>query len=152
MKLDPGGSRFVRSRSHDVPAETSAPCAQILVSNPALQWRNQGSPVHHQLPEFTQNHFHWVSDAVQKSHSLSSLLLLPSIVPSIRVFSNESVLLIRWPKYRSLRFIISPSNEYSGLISLRLDWFDLLEIQGTLKSLLQHHNCVPLHGTQMGGK
>ena len=68
------------------------------------------------------------------------LLLLPSIFPSIRVFSSESVLLIRWPKYWSLSFSISPSNEYSGLISFRMDWLDLLAIQGTLKSLLQHHS------------
>ena len=68
------------------------------------------------------------------------LLLLPSIFPSIRVFSNESVLHIRWPKYWSLCFSISPSNEYSGLISFRMDWLDLLAVQGTLKSLLQHHS------------
>ena len=68
------------------------------------------------------------------------LLFLPLIFPSIRVFSNESVLHIRWPKYWSFSFSISPSNEYSGLISFRFDWFDLLEVQGTLKSLLQHHN------------
>ena len=68
------------------------------------------------------------------------LLLLPSIFPSIRVFSNESVLCIRWPKYWSFRFNISPSNEYSGLISFRMDWLDLLAVQGTLKSLLQHHS------------
>ena len=68
------------------------------------------------------------------------LLLLPSIFPSIRVFSNESVLHIIWPKYRSFSFSISPSNEYSGLISFRMDWLDLLAVQGTLKSLLQHHN------------
>ena len=68
------------------------------------------------------------------------LLLLPSIFPSIRVFSNESALHIRWPKYWSFSFRISPSNEYSGLISFRMDWLDLLAIQGTLKSLLQHHN------------
>ena len=68
------------------------------------------------------------------------LLFLPSIFPSIRVFSNESVLCIRWPKYWSFSFSISPSNEYSGLISYRIDWFDLLAVQGTLKSLLQHHN------------
>ena len=70
----------------------------------------------------------------------SPLLLLPSIFPSIRVFSNESVLHIRWPKYWSFSFNISPSNVYSGLISLRMDWLDLLAVQGTLKSLLQHHN------------
>ena len=69
-----------------------------------------------------------------------SLLLLPSIFPSIRVFSNESVLLIRWPKYWSFSFSISPSNEYSGLISFKMDWLDLLEVQGTLKSLLQCHS------------
>ena len=68
------------------------------------------------------------------------LLLLPSIFPSIRVFSNESVLRIRWPKYWSFSFIISPSNEYLGLISFRMDWLDLLAVQGTLKSLLQHHS------------
>ena len=68
------------------------------------------------------------------------LLLPPSIFPSIRVFSNESVLCIRWPKYWSLSFSISPSNEYSGLISFRMDWLDLLEVQGTLKSLIQHHS------------
>ena len=68
------------------------------------------------------------------------LLLLPSIFPSIRVFCSESVLCIRWPKYWSFSFSISPSNEYSGLISFRMDWFDLLAVQGTLKSLLQHHS------------
>ena len=68
------------------------------------------------------------------------LLLLPSILPSIRVFSNELALCIRWPKYWSFSFSISPSNEYSGLISFRIDWFDLLTVQGTLKSLLQHHS------------
>ena len=68
------------------------------------------------------------------------LFLLPSIFPSIRVFSNESVLHIRWPKYWSFSFSISPSNEYSGLISFRIDWLDLLAVQGTLKSLLQHHS------------
>ena len=71
------------------------------------------------------------------------LLLLPSIFPSIRVFSNESILCIRWPKYGSFSFSISPSNEYSGLISFRVDWFDLLAVQGTLKSLFQHHNSKP---------
>ena len=68
------------------------------------------------------------------------LLLLPSIFPSIKVFSNESVLCVRWPKYWSFSFSISPSNEYLGLISFRMDWFDLLAVQGTLKSLLQHHS------------
>ena len=95
-----------------------------------------GLPVHHQLPEFTQTHVHWVGDAIQPSILCRPLLLLPSIFPSIRVFSNESVL-IRWSKYWS--FSISLSNEYSGLISFKIDWFDLCT-QGTLKSLLQHHS------------
>ena len=82
----------------------------------------------------------WVSDAIQPFHSLSFLLLLPSIFPSIRVFSNESALCIRWSKYWSFSLSISPSNEYSGLISFRIDWFDLLVVQGTLKSLLQCHS------------
>ena len=99
-----------------------------------------GFPVHHQLPEFTQAHVHWVSDAIQLSRPLSSLLLLPSIFPSIRVFSNESVLPIRWPKYWSFSFNISSSKEYSGLISIKMDWLDLFEVQGTLKSLFQHHS------------
>ena len=98
-----------------------------------------GLPVHHQLPEFTQTHVHRVGDAIQPSHPLSS----PSPVPnpsSIRVFSNESTLHIRWPKYWSFIFSISPSNEHPGLISFRMDWLDLLAVQGTLKSLLQHHS------------
>ena len=94
-----------------------------------------GLPVQHQLLEFTQTHVHRVGDAIQPSHPLSPLLLLPSIFPGIRVFSNESALCIRWPKYWSFSFTISPSNEYSGLISFRIDLLDLLAVQGTLKSL-----------------
>ena len=93
-----------------------------------------------QLPEFTQTHAHRVGDATQPSYPLSPLLLLPSIFPSIRVFSNESVLCIRCPKYWSFSFSISPSNEYSALISFRMDWLDLPAVQGTLKSLIQHHS------------
>ena len=95
-----------------------------------------GFPVYHQLPEPTQTHVYRISDAIQPS----PLLLLPSIFPSIKVFSNESVLQIRWPKYLDLNFSISPSKEYSGLISFRIDWFYLLAVEGTLKSLLQHHS------------
>ena len=94
-----------------------------------------GFPVHHQLPELTQTHVRWVSDAIQPSHPLSSPSLPPSILPSIRIFSNVSVLCIRWPKYWSFSFNISSSYEYSGLISFRIDWLDLLAVQGTLKSL-----------------
>ena len=99
-----------------------------------------GLPVHHQLPEFTQTHVHRVSDAIQPSHPLLSPSPPIFNLPSIRVFSNESVLHIRWPKYWSFSFSISPSNEYSGLISFRIYWLDLLAAQGTLKSLLQHHS------------
>ena len=100
-----------------------------------------GFPIHHQLLELTQIHVHWVADAVQPSHPLSPPSPPSSpIFPSIRVFSNESVLHIRWPKYWSFSFSISPSNEYSGLISFRNDWLDLLAVQGTLKSLLQYHS------------
>ena len=95
---------------------------------------------HHKLQEFTQTHVHWVDDVIQPSHPLLSLLLPPSIFPSIRVFSNESVLRIRWPNFWSFSFRISPSNEYSGMISFRMDWLDILAVQGTLKSLLQHHS------------
>ena len=99
-----------------------------------------GLPVHHQLPEYTQTHVHRVSDAIQPSHPGSSPLLLPPIPPSIRVFSSESTLLMRWPKYWSFSFSISPSNEHPGLISFRMDWLDLLAVQVTLRSLLQHHS------------
>ena len=97
-------------------------------------------PVHHQLPEFTQTQS---TELVMPSSHLilcRPLLFLPSILPSIRVFSNESVLHIRWPNYWSCSFNISPSNVYSRLISFRMDWLDLLAVQGTLKSLLQHHS------------
>ena len=101
-----------------------------------IDYSTPGFPVHHQLPKLTQTAVHRVGDAVQPSHPL---FLLPSIFPSIRVFSNESVLCARWPKYWSFSFSISPSNEYSRLISFRMDWLDFLAVQGILKSL-QHHS------------
>ena len=97
-----------------------------------------GLPVHHQLLEFTQTHVHWVCDAIQPSHPLSSPSPPPSIFPSIRVFSSESVLHIRWPKYWSFRFSIRPSNEYSGLISFRMDSLDLLQSKGLSRVILLH--------------
>ena len=99
-----------------------------------------GFLVRHQLPKLTQTPD--IEFVMPSNHLIlcRPLLLLPSIFPSIRVFSNESALLIRWPKYWSFSFNISPSNEYSGLISFRMDWLDLLPVQGTLKSLLQHHS------------
>ena len=101
--------------------------------------RTPGLPVHHLLPEFTQTSI----ESVMLSSCLilcRPLLLLPPIPPSIKVFSNESTLHMRWPKYWSFSFSISPSNEYSGLISFRIDCLNLLAVQGTLKNLLQHHS------------
>ena len=99
-----------------------------------------GFPAHHQLPELTQ--LMPIESVMPSNHPIlcCSLLLPPSIFPSIGIFSNESALHIRWPKYWSFSFSISPSNEYSGLISFRIDWLDLLAVQGTLGSLLQHHS------------
>ena len=97
-----------------------------------------GLPVPHHVPESAQVHVHCIRDAVQPSHP--SLLLLPSIFPSIRDFSNESSVCIRWPKYWGCSFSISPFGEYSGFISPKIDWFDLLAVQGTWRSLLQHHS------------
>ena len=99
-----------------------------------------GFPVHHQFMEFTQIHVHRVSDAIQPSHPLSSPSPPAPNPPSITVFSNESTLCMRWPKYWSLSFSISPFNEHPGLISFRMDWLDVLAVQGTVKSLLQHHS------------
>ena len=107
----------------------------LTLCNP-MDWSMPGFPTHHQLLEPTKTHVHRVGDAIQPSHPLSSPSPPPSIFPSVKVFSNELVLHIRWPKYWSFSFNISPSNEYSGLISFRMDWLDLLSVQGTLKSLL----------------
>ena len=102
-------------------------CGPINCSTPGIL-------IHHQLPEFTQTHVHWVGDAIQPSHPLSP------IPPSIRVFSNESTLRMRWPKYWSFSFSIIPSKEHLGPISFRMDWLDVPAVQGILKSLLQHHS------------
>ena len=101
-----------------------------------------GLPVHHQLTGFTQ--LMSIESVMPSSHLIlcRPLLLLPLIPPSIRVFSNESTLHMRWPKYWSFSFSISPSNEHPGLISFRMDWLDFLAVQGTLKSLLQHHSSI----------
>ena len=99
-----------------------------------------GFPVHHHLLEFAQTHVASVDDAIHPSHPLSPLILLPSIFPSIKVFSSESVLQIWWPKYWNFSYSVSSSTEHSGLISFRIFWFDLIAVQVTLKSLLQHHS------------
>ena len=123
-------------------------CCSINKSCLTLCHPMSSFPVLHYLPEFAQTHVHKL--VMPSNHLIfyCLLLLLPSIFPSIRVFSNEVALHIRWPNYWSFSFSISPSNEYSVLISFRIDWFDLLVVQETLKSLLQHHNSkasVPQH-------
>ena len=119
----------------------------LTLCNP-MNCSTPGLPVHHQLPEFTQTHVYRVGDAIQPSHPLlSPFLLPPSIFPSIRVFSNESALHIRWPKYWTFIFNISPSSEHPGLISFRMGRLDLLAVQGTLKSLLQHHSSKAINSS-----
>ena len=105
-----------------------------------MDYSTSGFPVHHHLQSLLK--FMSIELMMPSSHLIlcCPLLLLPSIFPSIRVFSNESVLCIRWSKYWSFSFSISPSNEYSGLISFKIAWFDLFAVQGTLKSLLPHHS------------
>ena len=99
-----------------------------------------GLPIHHQLPEFSQTHVHLVGDTIKPSHPLSSPSSPAPIPPSIGVFSNETALCMRWPKYWSFSFSIIPFKEHPGLIFFRMDWLDLLAVQRTHKSLLQHHN------------
>ena len=113
--------------------------SRLTLCNP-MDHSTPGLPVHHQLLEFTQTHVHWV--VMPSNHLIfcRPLLYPSSIFPSISVFSNESALRIRWPKYWSFNFNISPSSERSGLSSFRMDWLGLLAAQGTLKSLLQHHS------------
>ena len=118
----------------------SSVAQQCLTLCDPMNCSTPGLPVHHQLLEFTQTHVHRVDDVIQPSHPLSSPFLLLPIPPSIRVFSSESTLRMRWPKYWSFSFSIGPYNEHPGLISFRMDWLDLLAVQGTLKTLLQHHS------------
>ena len=135
-------STFLRSW-HLIPI-ISVQFSSVAQSCPTLcnpmECSTSGFPVHSQLPELIQTHVHRVCDAIQPFHSVGPLVLLPSIFPSIRVFSKESALSIRWPKYWTFTFNNGPSNEYSGLISFRIDWFELLSVKGTLKSLLQHYS------------
>ena len=118
-------------------SSVTQPCP--ILSDP-MNHSTPGLPVHHQLPSLPKPMS--IESVMPSNHLIlcHPLLLLPSIFPSIRVFSNESALRIRWPKYRSFSFNISPSNEHTGPISFRMDWLDLLVVQGTLKSLLQHHS------------
>ena len=114
------------------------PLSQVQLCDP-MNRSTPGLPVHHQLPELARTHVHRVGDAIQPFHPLSSLSPPALNLPSIRIFSNESALRIRWPKYWSFSFSISQSSEYSGPISFRMDWLDLLAVQRTLMSLLQDH-------------
>ena len=118
-------------------------CCSVVQACPILRGpldcSTPGLPVHHQLPEFAQTHVHRVGDVIQPSHPLSPPSPPAFNLSSIRVFSGESVLRIRWPNNRSFSFSTNPSNEYSGLISFRMDWLDRLAVQGTLKNLVQHH-------------
>ena len=117
---------------HPLSVQFSSVTQSCLTRCDPMNRSTPGLPVHHQLPEFTPTHVHRVGDAIQPSHLCRPLLLLPPIPPSIRVFSNESTLRMRWPKYWSFSFSISPSKENPGLISFRMDWLDLLAVQGTL--------------------
>ena len=116
-------------------------CSVVSLCDP-MDCSTSDFPVHHRLPELSHIHVRRVGDAI---HLILCclLLLLPSILPSIRVFSNGSALHIRWPKDWTYSFSISPSNEYSGLTYFSIDWFDLLVVQGTLKSLFQYHSSKP---------
>ena len=109
-----------------------------------MNWSTPGLPVHHQPPESTQTHVHRVNDAIQPSYPLSSPSPPALSLSQHQHFSNESALCIRWPKYWSFSFNISPSNEHPGLIIFRMDWLDHLAVQGTLKSLFQHHSSKAL--------
>ena len=111
----------------------------LTLCNP-MNHSSPGLPVHHQLPEYTQNHAHRVDDAIQPSHSLLSPSPPALSLSRIMVFSNESAICIRWSKYWSFSFNISPSNEHPGLISFRMEWLELFAVQRTLKSLLHHHS------------
>ena len=136
----PSADEWIRKLQYIYTMEYSVQFSSVAQSCPTLgdpkNRSTPGLPVHHQLLEFNQTHVHQFSDAIQPSHPLSSPSLLPPIPPSIRVFSIESTLLMRWPKYWSFSFSIIPSKEIPGLISFRMDWLDLLAVQGTLKGLL----------------
>ena len=144
MTLQPPNTTYITVRVNQLSFLKIIPitlcCCLVTQSCPTLcnpmHCSTPGFPVHHQLLELAQTHVHGV--VVPSNHLIlhHPLLFLPSIFPSIRVFSNELALHIRWPKYWSFSFSISLSNEYSGLISFRIDWFDLLAVQGTLKSIL----------------
>ena len=134
----------VEARPHPLLLPIPVQFSSVIQSCPTLcdpmDCNTLGFPVHHQHPELAQTHVHWVGDTIQPSHLPSSPSLPAFNLSQHQDFSKESFLHIRWPKYWSFSFNISPSNEYSGLISFWIDWLDLLAVQGTLKSLIQHHS------------
>ena len=134
-----GATRTWKRPTESFPWFSSVAQSCLTLCNP-MDYSTQGLPVHHQLLELAQPHVHWVSDAIQPSHPLLSPSPAGFNLSQHRIFSNESLLHIRWPKYWSFSFNISPSKEYSELISFRMDWLDLLAVQRTRKSLLQHHS------------
>ena len=139
---------------HQLPSTKSSTVFDVVAHSVSHVWlcdpmdcSTPGFPVLQYLPESVETRIHWVGDAIQLPNHLilcHPFLLLSLIFPSIRVFSNESILCIWWPKYWSFSFSISSSNEYSGLISFRIDFFDLFVVQGILKSLLQHSLKAPI--------
>ena len=132
--------RFVFERVILLKSSVSSVVQSYLTLCNPMDCSTPGFPIHHQLPEPTQTQIHRAGVASNHLILCHLLLLPPSIFPSIRVFCSESVLHIRWPNFLSFNFSINLSNEYSGLISFRMDWLDLLAVQGTLKSLLQHRS------------
>ena len=137
-------SHLFTSGGPSIGASASTQFSSVAQSCPTfcnpMNCSTPGFPIHHQLPECTQTHVHRVGDAIQPSHPLSSPSFPAPNPLSMRVFSNESTLHMRWPKYWSFSFSISPPNEHPGLISFRMGWLDLHAVQGTLESLLQHHS------------
>ena len=133
------GGRFKKSGTYVSVQFSSVTQSCRTLCDPMIR-STPGLPVHHQLPEFTQTHVHRVGDAIQPSHPLWSPFPPAPNPSSIGVFSSESTLRMSWPKYWSFSLSISPFNEHPGLIFFKMDWLDLLAVQGTLKSLLQHHS------------
>ena len=136
-------TEFITGKTLENVSQFSSVAQSCPILCDPMNYSMPGLPVHHQLPEFTQTHVHQIGDTFSHLILCHPLLLLPPVPPRIRVFSSESTLRIRWPKDWSFSFSIIPSKEHPGLICFRMVWLDLLAVQGTLKSLLQHHSSKP---------
>ena len=136
-------TEFITGKTLENVSQFSSVAQSCPILCDPMNYSMPGLPVHHQLPEFTQTHVHQIGDTFSHLILCHPLLLLPPVPPRIRVFSSESTLRMRWPKYWSFSISIIPSKEHPGLISFRMNWLDLLAVQGTLKSLLQHHSSKP---------